>query len=314
MKNILIYMLAAFSASFILVLLILPLLKRLKAGQYILGYVKEHKSKSGTPTMGGLTFIVSIIIAGLCAFGIGDVKINLALAITGGFAAIGFIDDFLKIHRRNNGGLKPYQKIIFQVAIASIAATYCYVNGLTHLYIPFGGGNAFDIKWGIIPLVIFIFTATVNCVNLTDGLDGLAGGTSSAYLFILGMILYLQNNASMLLCFIAVGAIAAFLLFNVNRAALFMGDTGSLALGGLISCLSVFSGNSLYIPIMGIMFVISGISVIVQVIYYKRTRRRVFLMAPLHHHFQMKGYTECKIAYAYVLITALAGIICLLFV
>ena len=155
---------------------------------------------------------------------------------------------------------------------------------------------------------------SVNCVNLTDGLDGLAGGTSSAYLLIFGIILYMQGNGSATLCFIAVGALAAFLLLNVNKASVFMGDTGSLALGGFISCISVFSGNSLYIPIIGIMFVISGISVIVQVIYYKRTRRRVFLMAPIHHHFQMKGHTECKIVYAYVLITALVGIICLLFV
>ena len=314
MKTFLIGMLSAFCASLFLLLLILPLLKRLKAGQYILGYVKEHKDKGGTPTMGGLAFIAAIIIVALCTFGVRDGKINLTLAITGGFAVVGFLDDFLKIYRKENEGLKPYQKIIFQIAIAAVAAAYCYVNKLTFLYVPFGGGLNVNISWGIIPLVIIIFIATVNCVNLTDGLDGLAGGTSSAYLFVSGIMLFIQQNQSAALCFIAVGAIAAFLLFNVNKAAIFMGDTGSLALGGLISCISVFSGNSLYIPILGIMFVISGISVIVQVIYYKRTRRRVFLMAPIHHHFQMKGYTECKITYAYGVITAFVGIFCLLFV
>ena len=314
MKTFLIGMLSAFCASLFLLLLILPLLKRLKAGQYILGYVKEHKDKGGTPTMGGLAFIAAIIIVALCTFGVRDGKINLTLAITGGFAVVGFLDDFLKIYRKENEGLKPYQKIIFQIAIAAVAAAYCYVNKLTFLYVPFGGGLNVNISWVIIPLVIIIFIATVNCVNLTDGLDGLAGGTSSAYLFVSGIMLFIQQNQSAALCFIAVGAIAAFLLFNVNKAAIFMGDTGSLALGGLISCISVFSGNSLYIPILGIMFVISGISVIVQVIYYKRTRRRVFLMAPIHHHFQMKGYTECKITYAYVVITAFVGIFCLLFV
>ena len=313
MKNLLIGVIAAFCASLILILLILPLLKRLKAGQYILGYVKEHKDKNGTPTMGGLAFISAIITVGLCMLGVRNGKINLTLAVTGGFAIVGFLDDFLKIFRKENEGLKPYQKIIFQLAIASIAATYCYINNYSILNIPFGKGVQIDIKWGIIPLVIFIFLATVNCVNLTDGLDGLAGGTSSSYLFILGIMLYLCSDDSAVLCFISVGAIAAFLLFNVNKASIFMGDTGSLALGGLISCLSVLSGNSLYIPILGIMFVISGISVIVQVIYYKRTRRRVFLMAPIHHHFQMKGYTECKITCAYVLSTAFVGIICLLF-
>ena len=314
MKTFLIGMLSAFCASLFLLLLILPLLKRLKAGQYILGYVNEQKDKGGTPTMGGHAFIAAIIIVALCTFGVRDGKINLTLAITGGFAVVGFLDDFLKIYRKENEGLKPYQKIIFQIAIAAVAAAYCYVNKLTFLYVPFGGGLNVNISWGIIPLVIIIFIATVNCVNLTDGLDGLAGGTSSAYLFVSGIMLFIQQNQSAALCFIAVGAIAAFLLFNVNKAAIFMGDTGSLALGGLISCISVFSGNSLYIPILGIMFVISGISVIVQVIYYKRTRRRVFLMAPIHHHFQMKGYTECKITYAYVVITAFVGIFCLLFV
>ena len=314
MKTFLLGILAAFALSLILLLITLPLLRRLKAGQYILGYVKEHKGKSGTPTMGGLAFISAIIAVGLCILGVHDGRVNMTLAITGGFMIVGFLDDFLKIYRKDNEGLKPYQKIIFQLSISVVAAVYCYLKGFTRLYIPFFNGADFDISWGIIPLVTFIFIATVNCVNLTDGLDGLAGGTSSAYLLIFGVLLFLQQNSYAPLCFIGVGAISAFLLFNVNKASIFMGDTGSLALGGFISCLSVFSGNSLYIPILGIMFVISGISVIVQVIYYKRTRRRVFLMAPIHHHFQMKGYTECKITYAYVLITALVGIICLSFV
>ncbi|MDE7454132.1 MAG: phospho-N-acetylmuramoyl-pentapeptide-transferase [Clostridia bacterium] len=307
-------MLAAFLGSLALIMIILPILRRLKAGQYILGYVKEHKNKSGTPTMGGLAFIAAIIVAGFCFYGFKNVRVNLTLAVTAGFTVVGFLDDFLKIYRKDNGGLKPYQKIIFQVAIATVAAVFCYLNDLCYLYLPFAGGKTVYIGWGIIPLVILIFTATVNCVNLTDGLDGLAGGTSMTYLFIIGLMLSVQSDKSSLLCFISVGALAAFLLFNANKASVFMGDTGSLALGGFISCVSVFSGNSLYIPLLGIMFVISGISVIVQVIYYKRTRRRVFLMAPLHHHFQMKGYTECKITYAYVLITALVGILSLLFV
>ena len=314
MKIIFIGILGAFGASFLLLLLLLPLLRRLKAGQYILGYVKEHKSKSGTPTMGGLAFVAAIIIVGFCLCGFESGQANLTLAVTAGFTIVGFLDDFLKIYRKENEGLKPYQKIFFQLSIAIVAAVYCYVNGITYINVPFAGSLSVDIKWGIIPIVTFIFIATVNCVNLTDGLDGLAGGTSMAYLVIFGIMLALQGTSLALLCFAAVGAIAAFLIFNTNRAAIFMGDTGSLALGGFISCVSVFSGNSLYIPILGIMFVISGISVIVQVIYYKRTRKRVFLMAPLHHHFQMKGYSESKISYAYFTLTALVGIFCLVFV
>lgn len=313
MKTYLLGIIAAFGASFVLLLVILPILKRLKAGQYILGYVKEHKNKGGTPTMGGLAFISAIIAVSLCLIGIKDNNVNLTLAVTGGFTVVGFLDDFLKIYRKDNGGLKPYQKIIFQLAIAAVAAVYCYLNGHTYVNLPFCGGKSVNLSWGIIPLTLFIFIATVNCVNLTDGLDGLAGGTSLAYLFIMGIMLCLQVNGSAVVCFVAVGALAAFLIFNSNKACIFMGDTGSLALGGLISCISVFSGNSLYIPILGIMFVVSGISVIVQVIYYKRTRRRIFLMAPLHHHFQMKGYTECKITYCYFALTSFVGIICLIF-
>lgn len=312
MKSIFVSMLFAFLASAALLLLILPLLRRLKAGQYILGYVKEHKDKGGTPTMGGLAFICAIVIVGFCTLGFNGGEVNLTLAITASFMVVGFLDDFIKIYHKKNEGLKPYQKIIFQVAIATVAALYCYFNGITKLNIPFTDIST-DISWGIIPLVIFIFTATVNCVNLTDGLDGLAGGTSCAYFLILGIMLAIKGTYFAVICFIGVGALAAFLVFNVNKAAIFMGDTGSLALGGLISCVSVFSGNSLYIPIIGIMFVISGISVIIQVIYYKRTRKRVFLMAPLHHHFQMKGYTECKITYCYFALTAFVGIICLIF-
>lgn len=314
MKIIFISMVVAFAASAAFVYILLPLLKRLKAGQYILGYVKEHKDKGGTPTMGGLAFITVIIICTFAFCGVSNGVINLTVAITAGFMFVGFLDDFLKIYRKDNGGLKPYQKIIFQVAIALVAALYCYFNGITVLNVPFGGGLSFDIKWGIIPLVILAFIATVNCVNLTDGLDGLAGGTSCAYLVVFGIILYLTGSYLSLPCFIAVGAVAGFLLFNTNKAAVFMGDTGSLALGGFISCVSVFSGNTLLIPIIGIAFVISGISVIVQVIYYKKTGKRVFLMSPIHHHFQMKGHTECKISYAYGALTAFVGIFCLIFV
>ncbi len=312
MKEIFIAVLCGFIASVLLLMLILPLLKRLKAGQYILGYVKEHEKKSGTPTMGGLAFICAIIIVGFCMLGFGGGEANLTIAVTAAFMVVGFLDDFLKIFHKENEGLKPYQKIIFQTAIATVAALFCWFNGKTFLNVPFICKSV-DIGWGIIPLVIFIFTATVNCVNLTDGLDGLAGGTSCAYLLILGIMLCMSGVSYGVLCFIGIGAVAAFLVFNTNKAAIFMGDTGSLALGGFISCLSVFSGNSLYIPLVGIMFVISGISVIVQVIYYKRTSKRVFLMAPIHHHFQMKGYTECKITYAYFALTCLVGIICLIF-
>ena len=304
--------LAAFFLSLVLCLLITPLLRRLKAGQYILGYVKEHKDKSGTPTMGGLAFVCAAVVVSLIFCGVNNSAVNLTLVITAGFCLIGFIDDFLKIYRKDNLGLKPYQKIVFQCAIAAIAAVYCYLNDLTSINIPFSS-LSLDVSWGIIPIVIFIFLASVNCVNLTDGLDGLAGGTSLAYLFCMGALLAAAGTGWFAVPFSMCGALAAFLIFNTNRASVFMGDTGSLALGSFISCVSVFSRNALYIPIIGIMFVVSGISVIAQVIYYKRTRRRIFLMAPIHHHFQMKGFAESKIAYAYFAVTCVAGLICITF-
>ena len=304
--------LAAFFFSLALCLVLTPLLKKLKAGQYILGYVKQHKDKSGTPTMGGLAFVCAAVAAGLCFCGVHSSAVNLTLTITAGYCLIGFSDDLLKVCRRDNLGLRPYQKIIFQLAIAVIAAVYCHVNKLTVLDIPFFGADV-DVGWGMIPLAVFIFIATVNCVNLTDGLDGLAGGTSLAYLLAVGALLFAEGSALSLPSFAMCGALGAFLLFNTNRASVFMGDTGSLALGAFVACVSVFSGKALYIPVIGIMFVISGISVMIQVIYYKRTRRRIFLMAPVHHHFQMKGYAESKISYAYFAVTAVAGLICLAF-
>ena len=159
-------LLSAFALTFALTAALMPLLRRLKAGQYILGYVKEHKSKSGTPTMGGLAFITAFIAAAIIFYRFGDKTVNLTLITVAGFMLVGFLDDFLKIYRKENEGLKPYQKIIFQLAIAVIAAVYCYVNGITKLYVPFGGGFSFDIYWGIIPLVLFVFLASVNCVNL----------------------------------------------------------------------------------------------------------------------------------------------------
>ena len=310
--NHLLCILVSFLLSAALMALVLPLLRKLGAGQSVLSYVKQHASKNGTPTMGGLTFVAALSAASLIFDDASDNRVALTLAVTAGFAVVGFLDDFIKIRRRHNEGLKPYQKILFQLAIAVIAAVYCYINGITSVNVPFGGGIAADIGAAVVPLVLFVFVATVNCVNLTDGLDGLAAGTSAAYLVTLGTMLNITGSFGGATALAGAGALAGFLLFNTNKASVFMGDTGSLALGGLISCLSVFSGNVLYIPLIGIMFVLSGISVIVQVIYYKRTGRRVFLMAPLHHHLQMKGLAEGKIAYVYFAVTALIGTECLI--
>ncbi len=296
--------------------LLIPFLKRRRAGQYILGYVKEHSGKSGTPTMGGLAFFAAAAVTAAAAGLFADRLAAVAVTIGAAFLAVGLIDDLLKFRFRRNLGLRAYQKIVFQLAVALIAGVFCWRSGITVLNIPFTS-RAVRVGGWILPLAALAFIAAVNSVNLTDGLDGLAASVSFFYFASFALILFLQSGGgtslarlSLILC----GVLAGYLLFNTNRASLFMGDTGSLGLGGLAAGVAVFSGNLLYILPVGIMFALSSISVIIQVIYYKKTKKRVFLMAPLHHHFQEKGYAESKIVYAYSLITAAAGLACAFFI
>ena len=311
--KILICLLLSFALSLILCAAEIPLLKKLGTGQNILHYVKEHKSKGGTPTMGGLAFVLAASAVAVAVAGVKDKPFLIAIAVGLGYLLVGFLDDFIKKRRGDNLGLRPYQKIIFQLSVAIIAALYCCMNGLTILRIPFTR-LSFDIGWWMFPLGVFVFLATVNSVNLTDGLDGLAGSVSAVFFLALGALLIMQSAGGEMstLCFTLTGALVAYLIFNTNRASVFMGDTGSLSLGGFAACAALFSGNALIIPIVGIMFVLSSISVILQVIYYKKTGRRIFLMAPIHHHFQEKGYTEAKITYAYTAVTLVAGALVLL--
>lgn len=309
----------ALALSFFAGLIVIPLLKKIKAGQTILKYVEKHKDKNGTPTMGGLFFILSSVVVFFIFGGVFGRIATVAVSIGVAFMAVGFIDDFIKIRFHRNEGLKAYQKIIFQTAIAVLAGVFSYLNGITYFNLPF---SRLTLNLGVwtIPIVTVIFIAITNCVNLTDGLDGLAGGVSSVYLIMLSILICLQESVLLgtdtlheesdklvLLSCCIFGGLLAFLVFNTSKARVFMGDTGSLSLGGFLGAISIFSSNSFFIPILGIMFVASGISVIVQVVYYKRTKKRVFLMAPLHHHFQLKGYTESQISFCYSLITALSG-------
>lgn len=312
-REILFVSVISFALSLLLCAVEIPLLKRLGTGQNILEYVKEHKNKSGTPSMGGLAFILSACAVALGFCGVSDKPFLVALAVGLGYLAVGFLDDFLKLKRGKNLGLRAYQKVLFQLAVAVLASVYCCLNGLTVLRIPFTE-ISFDIGWWMLPLGILVFIATVNSVNLTDGLDGLAGSVSAIFFFVLGCIAALQggNGETPMLCFCLTGALLAYLVFNTHRASVFMGDTGSLSLGGFAACAALFTGNALVIPIAGIMFVLSSISVIIQVIYYKKTGKRIFLMAPIHHHFQEKGYSEGKITYVYTVVTAVVGALLLI--
>ncbi len=306
MREILFTLLFSFALSVLFVAASIPLLRRIGAGQNILVYVKEHKFKSGTPTMGGLAFVAAAVIAAAAVGAFDNKPALVALSVGLGYLAVGFLDDLLKKLRGSNLGLRPYQKILFQLAVAVTAGVYCCLEGLTILRIPYTR-LSFDIGWWMLPLGVFVFVATVNGVNLTDGLDGLAGSVSAFFFLILGALLCLQGEKGTLLSFALVGALAGYLVFNTNRASIFMGDTGSLSLGGFAASIALFSGNALAIPIVGGAFVLSSITVILQVIYYKKTGKRIFRMAPVHHHFQEKGYSEGKISYVYAILTAVAG-------
>lgn len=300
------------------------ILKKIKFSQTILGYVSEHRQKNGTPTMGGFIFVLPTIVVFLI-FSDGNRLFSfVSLAAFALYAIVGFADDFIKIRYRDNQGLTPAQKLIFQFLIAVIATVFICRMGLTEQYIPFFNVRV-DFGWWFLPLGVFIFLAGSNCVNLTDGLDGLAGTTSAVYLLFTAVIVYLQSSTLIadkgtyseyenlsLLAVSGAFSLIGYLLYNTNKASVFMGDTGSLALGGLIACLSMVSGNAFLVATLGIVFVASGVSVIIQVLYYKRTKKRVFLMAPVHHHFQEKGYAESKIVFAYKAVTVVMGLLLIL--
>lgn len=302
--------LTAIAVGVVLGFPVLKLCKKLKFSQTILHYVDKHAGKSGTPTMGGLIFIFASIIAS-AFFLRGDYFWSmLCLLVMLFYGVLGFLDDFIKIKFHQNEGLKPYQKIIGQVGIALVIAFYVYFKvGSTLDFF----GLKLNLYWGIIPFIVFFFVAVTNSVNLLDGLDGLASGVSMIYLVFMGVILaFLGWGNLALVSFAVVGGLIAFILFNGFPAKIFMGDTGSLALGGFIASIAVFSGTELILPILGLMFVLTALSDIVQVLHYKRTKKRIFKMAPLHHHFEQLGVHENKIVTIYIVITFVLGMGCTL--
>jgi len=323
------YCIFGFFVTLIISPFIISFIKREKVGQVILNYVDSHSSKSGTPTMGGIIFIISISIVALICFNKESNLAKFSILIFIAYGIVGFLDDFIKFKFKRNLGLTPIQKIIFQLAISISIGFYVYYSGAVGsiLIIPFSKFSI-DVGWWIIPIVAIIYLATTNSVNLTDGLDGLASATTFSYMlcFSIILLLFMQTNLAghseislneisnlTTLCSVVCGAMLSFLVFNCFPAKVFMGDTGSLALGSLVASVAVFSRMSLFIPILGIMFVLSSVSVIVQVAYYKLTKKRIFLMAPLHHHFERKGVHEVRITMCYALITFFVGAIVVMF-
>lgn len=300
------------------------MLAKLRVGQPILGYVDNHIDKQGTPTMGGVIFLLAFFVSVLSLFK-GEASMTAVVcAAVFGYGTIGFLDDFIKVRYRHNKGLAAYQKIIAQLGLAILLSVYCYRSQLIGgtIVLPFTGTSV-EIGFWIIPLAIVVLLGFTNSVNLTDGLDGLASMTTVAYLLpTLALTAWslslgqangagaavLQEWQNLLVAGGALlGAVLGFLLFNANPAKIFMGDTGSLAIGGGLAMLALCTKSVLLIPMIGIMFVWSSISVIVQVTVFKLTKKRVFLMAPFHHHLERKGWSETRIGILYAAITLFVG-------
>ncbi len=328
MRNILIIFLIGFVLTLILMPLTIKLLRKISASQTILGYVENHKEKNGTTTMGGVLFLLITLVIPLFCLKF-DTEWFVVVLVSVFFGVIGLMDDYLKIHLKQNLGLRPYQKIIGQVGIAIIFSIFIYFSSLGgEIFLPFSN-KKIELGFIIIPLIVFVLLATTNSVNLTDGLDGLAGSVSYFYLIFMivatsifsnnlynlgetGKIIENIRNLNLISSLIA-GVLLGFLIFNTNKANVFMGDVGSLFLGGYIGASACVIGQEFLIVLLGFCFVWSAVSVILQVVFFKLKKKRIFKMAPFHHHLQMSGLSEPKIVMIYSAITMICGIICLNF-
>ena len=311
--NYLIWGVIALVLSVLFGIFVIPMLRRLKFGQEIREEGPAwHASKSGTPTMGGIIFILSIIVTLVAMFvwtasdGISmgnTVDLVLVILLSLAFGAIGFIDDYIKVVKKRNLGLTAAQKFSLQFVAALIFATVVAIGGSTGTVIdlPFTSVD-FDLSWFYIPFVIFVMLATVNSVNLTDGLDGLA---TSITIVISIFYISMGNHAMSLLAAVLCGSLVGFLLFNWKPAKVFMGDTGSLFLGGAVCGLAIMLKQPITLLIVGFVYVMETLSVIMQVTSYKLTGKRIFKMSPIHHHFEMCGWSEVTIVCVFSAVTVL---------
>lgn len=294
----------------------IPFLRRLKFGQSIRDEgPKSHQKKSGTPTMGGIMILLSVIVTTIVMitkFSDLSMEIYGLLLVMLGYGLIGFLDDFIKVVMKRNLGLTSKQKLLGQMIIALIFfIMYKQMNLSTALGIP-GTNIELELGWFYFLFVMFWLVGFSNAVNLTDGLDGLLSGTAAIAFGAFAIIAWYQGQYDIaIFCVAIVGAVLGFLVFNANPAKVFMGDTGSLALGGAIAAISIFAQVEFLLVIIGGVFVIETLSVIIQVISFKTTGKRVFKMSPLHHHFELVGWSEWRVVitfWAVGLIFAILGI------
>ncbi|WP_409228362.1 phospho-N-acetylmuramoyl-pentapeptide-transferase [Gudongella sp. SC589] len=293
---------------------IIPLLQRLKIGQSIReDGPSSHLAKSGTPTMGGIIFLIAFVVATTIAVGL-NADMGIIIVSTLGFGAVGFMDDYIKVVKKRNLGLRAYQKIIGQFVVAMILIHY-YLNfsgSYPQILIPLLGEKNLTLGVLTIPFLLVVIIGTVNAVNLTDGLDGLATGVSVIVFGTFGLLsLRLGYVDAAVASFAMAGSLLGFLIYNYNPARIFMGDTGSLALGGALSAITLLSGTYIFILVIGGLFFAEALSVMIQVGYFKLTGKRFFRMAPLHHHYEQKGWKEIKVVWVFwatTLVLSLTGL------
>lgn len=312
--NMLICLLVGFLVTAVTVPVLIPYLRRLKFGQQILEEgPKWHEKKSGTPTMGGVCFILGAAVATAVAlFAEFDLKLLVMLLISMGFGAIGFFDDYIKVVKKRNLGLTASQKFLLQAILAVVYILVLKETGNLEndIIIPFTNISLTLPWWLYIPFILFVVTGTVNAVNLTDGLDGLATSlTVISTLFFAVAAIAGGYNESAYLAFAVCGGLIGFFIYNKYPAKVFMGDTGSLYLGGVLSVLAVGMKMPLVLIIAGFVYMFETLSVIMQVTSFKLTGKRIFKMSPIHHHFEMCGWSEKKIVAVFSLVGLLLAVL-----
>lgn len=314
-NHVMIPMLISFGLSVLLGPVMIPFLRRLKVGQT----VREdgpctHLKKSGTPTMGGILILVSVAVTTVLYAGRYP-KIIPVFFVTLGFGLIGFLDDYIKVVRRNSEGLSPLQKLFGQLLVTGMFAWYLFHTGTLPqaMRIPFVKGYYLSLGWLEIPFLFLVVTGTANGTNFTDGLDGLVSSvTIMVATFFTAASMGMGAGIEPITCAVA-GALLGFLLFNVHPASVFMGDTGSLALGGFLAGCAYMMQMPLFLPIVGFVYVVEVLSVIIQVVYFKMSGgKRFFKMAPLHHHFELCGFKETKVVAIFSIITAALCVLALM--
>lgn len=303
--------------SFLVTVLMLPRLIKylhyLKFGQAIREEgPQSHMHKKGTPTMGGISFIVATVLALIIAMFIDSSNIKyyfLFIYTTISFSIIGYIDDMLIVVKKKNDGLAPRKKLMLQILFSIIfyvLVKFIYED-INYIYIP-GLEYQLNISYLYMVFVVFWQTGFSNAVNLTDGLDGLATSVTIITTSTFALLAYKENNFPVFVfCLVLVGALIGFLLFNKNPAKIFMGDTGSLALGGILAAISIILHKEIAFILIGLVYILETLSVIIQVAYFKKTGKRIFKMSPLHHHFELSGYGEVKTVYLFVIIALISS-------